>query len=81
MEVEYLVSEHNKILVIDGHVDLDAALIAFKAECDDPKWPLPTHSYMRWTDVPDGEFAENWREVCKKDDLGAEAVTLSILEW
>ena len=81
MEVEYLVGERNKILVIEGHVDLEEARTAFISECDDPDWPYPQHAYMRYTKTPDDEFAENWRETCREKDKGAKPVTISVLDW
>ena len=82
MEVQMLVSESCWILLIEGHVDLMDALEAFENEGFDPDvYSEPHHAYMRYAPVPDGEFVDDWREVCKKDAVGAEPVTISARDW
>lgn len=79
-EVEFLSSERHQMVVIEGHVDLgEAAKIV--GEEGGPQFPLPHHTWMRYTDVPEGEVACNWREVCKPNEAGANPVTLSVIEW
>lgn len=80
--VETLVSERNRILLIEGHIDLKDALAAFEYEEYDPDvFSEPHHAYMRYAPVPEGEFADDWREVCKSDAKGAEPVTISVRDW
>lgn len=79
MTVDYLVGEHFKLLVIEGHVDLVAANMAFQKESEG--FPEAKHAYMRYADAPEGELQDNWREICEKTKRGAEPVTVSVLEW
>ncbi len=80
LEVDWLVGECNKILVIEGHVDLEAAHAEMLNEGGED-FPAPKHAYMHWTDVPEGEVADNWRAICQKGDKGAQPVTISVLDW
>lgn len=80
LDVQSLVGEKHRILVIDGHVDLARAQAAFLLEGGE-EYPAPEHAYMHWTDVPDGEFTDNWRAICRAEENGAEPVTVSVLNW
>ncbi len=79
-KIDWLSSESNHILVIEGHVDLELATNAFRNEGGDT-FPPARHSFMRAAGVPEGENAEWWREECKSDDKGAEPVTISVIDY
>ena len=80
LEVEFLTSERHQMVVIEGHVDLaEAAKIVTDEGWAD--FPSSRHAWMRYTDVPEGESAENWREVCRQDQPGAAPVTISVRDW
>lgn len=80
IEVEILTSEHHKLLVIEGHVDLESAHKAMLKEIDD--CPAPNHSFMRYAEPPEDEpEISGWRETCKQNDHGADPVTVSVMEY
>jgi hypothetical protein len=77
--VDYLASESCRILVVDGHVDIEDATRVFADE-GSGDFPAPRHSWMHFTKVPEGEDAEWWRQECARTEKGAQPVTLSIRE-
>jgi hypothetical protein len=77
--VAHLSSDSCHILLIEGHVEIGSAARAFTEE-GGIEYPTTRHSWMHYTDVPDGEDAEWWRQECALTDKGAEPVTLSIRE-
>jgi hypothetical protein len=76
--VDYLSSESCRIMLVEGHVDIEDATRIFAAESEG--YPAPRHGWMRHTKVPAGEDADYWREECARTDRGAKPVTLSIRE-
>lgn len=80
MNIQWLSSESNRMLVIEGHVDIDAATSAFRLEGGE-EFPPAQHVFMRYTNVPDGEEGDWWREVCPADAEGAEPATISVIEY
>jgi hypothetical protein len=77
--VDHLMSEHCHILLVEGHVEIGSAMRAFAAESHN-EFPPARHSWMHFTDVPEGEDAEWWRQECARTAKGAQPVTLSIRE-
>lgn len=82
IKVDWLVNEHCDTLMIEGHVDLDAAAEAIRLEGGN-RFPSPRHAYMRYMKAPDDEPVEpedrfNWRGECRRGDRGAEPVTISV---
>ena len=80
MLVQWLSSERNHVLLIEGHVDIELATQEFVKEGGD-EFPPARHSFMRFTDVPEGEEGSWWREECAADARGAEPVTVSAIQY
>ena len=80
LSVDWLVSERCDTLLIEGHVDLAAATEAMSRE-GGKDFPAPRHAWFRYMDAPEDEPVEpgyGWRGECKRDDRGAEPVTISV---
>jgi len=56
-DVDFLASENTQILLIEGHVSLNEAVIAMAEEGNDG-FPAPEHGWKRYVAVPEGEFAD-----------------------
>jgi len=80
MRVDLLSSDNVLTLVVEGHVELAQAEAAARVE-GYYDYPPFQHGFMRFSDVPEGEDADWWREPCAATDDGAEAVTYTQKGW
>ncbi|CAB3754888.1 hypothetical protein LMG29542_02479 [Paraburkholderia humisilvae] len=81
MAVDWLVNERCDTLVIEGHVELAAAVEAMQRESTGYEFPAPRHAWMRYMNAPEYEPVESgygWRGECQRGDKGAEAVTIAV---